>query len=189
MKYGTKWPEYSNQWDSMNIKTDRESEFKKYANFAIKQKDRYIKIEQKTGVPWTLISVLHRRESNSDFDTYLGNGQPLNKKTTIIPIGRGPFASFEDGAVDALKLDGLSSVIDWRLEKILYYCELFNGTGYNNHGRPSPYIWGGTNIQVIGKYVRDGVWDPTVWDGQPGCAPILATIAKLDSTVAFIRET
>lgn len=189
MRYAAKWPEYAQQWDRMTIKPSRLSLFQHYASFAIQHKQQYESIELRSGVKWYHIAVIHRRESDADFDTYLGNGESLHHVTRLVPKGRGPFSSFEEGAIDALKIDGLSSVIDWRLEKILYYCEIFNGTGYDRHGRPSPYIWGGTNIQVSGKYVADGVWDSTVWDVQPGCAPMLKTIADMDSSVKFVRET
>jgi lysozyme family protein len=189
VRYAAKWPQYAQQWDRMQIKPGRLHEFEQDAQYAINHKPTYIEISRKTGVPWELIAVLHRRESDADFSKYLGNGEPLNRKTRLVPKGRGPFASFSDGAVDALHIDGLDAVIDWRLEKMLYHCELFNGTGYDAHGRPSPYVWGGTNIQVRGKYASDHKWDPSLWDPQPGCAPLLATIAKLDSSVQFVRES
>ncbi len=192
MKYGTKWPEYARQWDAMVINPDRAVEFERIARFAVDNKVRYQAIEAMTGVTWPHIAVLHRRESDADFDTYLGNGEPLDRVTRLVPKGRGPFTgpdAFEKGAVDALHLDGLDEVPDWRLEKILYYCEIFNGAGYANRGLPSPYVWGGTNQQRPGKYVADGVFDPSAMDRQPGCAPILAMIAKLDPSVKFVRET
>lgn len=189
MRYGTKWPEYAKQWDKMQINPKRAAEFEGLAEFAVAHKVEYKAVESTTGVPWELVAVLHRRESDARFNTYLGNGDPLSRKTTHVPRGRGPFPTFLAGAIDALRLDGLSSVIDWRLEKMLYYCEIFNGTGYANHGLPSPYIWGGTNIQQPGKYVADGKFSSTTMDTQPGCAPILAVIAKLDPTVNYIRES
>jgi hypothetical protein len=33
------------------------------------------------------------------------------------------------------------------------------------------------------------VWSSKTWDPQPGCAPLLATIAKHDPSVVFVRET
>jgi len=187
--YGTKWPEYAKQWNAMKVNPGRGAEFDRLATFAINNKARYQTIEQQTTVPWELVAVLHRRESDANFNTYLGNGEPLNRVTRLVPKGRGPFKSFEAGAIDALQIDGLSSVKDWRLEKMLYYCEKFNGSGYNNRGLPSPYIWGGTNIQKPGKYVADGQFDPTKMDPQPGCAPILAAISRLDPSVQYARET
>lgn len=188
MRYSTKWPEYAKQWDQMEIKPNRVAEFTKLAQFAVTNKAKYMEIESRTGVMWYHIAVLHRRESDADFNTYLGNGEPLNRKTRLVPKNRGPFPTFLAGAVDALKVDGLSSVIDWRLEKILYYCEVFNGAGYDMRGLPSPYIWGGTSIQKPGKYVADGKFSSSTIDGQPGCAPIVWAIAKLDPSVTFIRE-
>ncbi len=196
MRYAAMWRKYAVWWDRMAIKASRAYEFACEAQFAVAHKAIYLQaaaatVNGRAGVTWAHIAVLHRRESNADFSTYLGNGQPLNRRTTIVPRGRGPFYgpnAFVNGCVDALQVDGLTSVIDWRLEKILYYCETFNGWGYAAHGLPSPYIWGGTNIQRPGKYVSDGKFNPRLWDSQPGCAPMLATIAKLDGTVRFARE-
>ena len=56
-------------------------------------------------------------------------------------------------------------------------------------GLPSPYVWGGTNIQKPGKYVRDGVLSKKVWDTQPGCAPILKVLSTLDPSITLVRET
>ncbi len=189
MRYGLKWPVYAKEWDGMVIKPSRLPEFTAIAKKILANKARYQAIEAVTGVKWYHIAVLHMRESSGNFNTYLGNGQPLSQRTTIVPKGRGPFKTFEEGAIDALKIDGLSSIHDWRLEKILYYCETFNGLGYEAHGLPSPYLWGGTNQQKPGKYVRDGVFDSAAMDTQPGCAPILATLAKMDPTIHFTRET
>ncbi len=173
----------------MAIDPSRMAEFTKYAQFAIAHKAEYLAVEKATGVTWPHVAVLHRRESDADFNTYLGNGEPLNRVTRLVPKGRGPFSSFLAGAIDAIAIDGLDKVIDWRLEKILYYCEIFNGLGYEFRNLPSPYIWGGTNQQKPGKYISDGEFDQNVMDTQPGCAPILLMIAKLDPTVKFVRET
>lgn len=192
MRYGTKWPEYAQQWDSMVIAPERVHQFTTIAQFAVDHKTRYKEIELATGVMWPHVAVLHRREGDSDFNTYLGNGQRLDRLTTIVPKNRGPFTgpdAFFKGAKDALRLDALDQVKDWRLEKILYYCELFNGTGYDRRALPSPYNWGGTNIQKPGKYTSDGIFDRRLTDVQPGCAPLLFMIAQIDPTVKFIRET
>ncbi len=192
MRYGSKWPEYAAQWDRMEIRPGRIDEFRRHALYAIEHKAMYQDIEHASGVPWYSIAVMHRRESDADFFTYLGNGQSLSHRTTVEPKGRGPFIgpdAFLRGALDALHIDGLDAVSDWRLEKILYFNEVFNGGGYARRGLPSPYIFGGTNIQVRGKFVADHVFDQTVMDTQPGCAPLLWMIAAHDPSVKFIRET
>src|SRR5438132_4936564 len=116
MRYAAKWPQYAAWWNAMLIKPSKADEFEKLANFALGHKSAYAAIEEATGVPWELVAVLHRRESNANFNTYLGNGEPLNRKTRKVPKGRGPFIgenAFVDGAVDALHIDGLDSVKDW----------------------------------------------------------------------------
>jgi lysozyme family protein len=80
-------------------------------------------------------------------------------------------------------------VLDWRLEKVLYYTEIFNGAGYDMRRLNSPYVWGATNAQQRGKFDADGHFNAGLWDPQPGTAALLFTIAKLDSSVQLIRET
>lgn len=189
MRYAEKWPQYRDQWDRMIMNSDRVREFTADAQFALDHKATYQLIAAQAGqVTWAQIAIIHRREADADFNCYLGNGQSLHRVTTEVPRGRGPFATFTSGALDALRVDGLTSIIDWRLEKVLYFWEVFNGGGYSRRGLPSPYIFGGTNIQRRGKFVADDDFDATVWDSQPGCAPMLAMIMHLDPTVTFARE-
>src|SRR5258708_4181352 len=122
MRYAKKWPEYRDQWNAMSIKPTRQKEFDRIAEYAFENRPRYVVIEGNSGVPWPMIACIHKRESDAQdkhgnplFTSYLGNGQPLNRKTTIVPKGRGPFNSFEEGAMDALRIDGLTSIRDWRL--------------------------------------------------------------------------
>ncbi len=197
LRYGVMWPRYRDWWDHMTIKSNRVKEFERAAEYLIKHKATYQEVEKATthdrvGVLWYHVAVLHWREAGGKFDRYLGNGQRLNQRTTIQPAGRGPFLgpdAFLRGCLDALAIDGLDKIIDWRLEKMLWYAELFNGLGYAMRGLPSPYIFGGTNIQRPGKFVRDRVFDPTVMDIQLGVAPLLSTMAQLDTTIQFVRET
>lgn len=186
--YGAMWPLYAKQWDRMTIKPSRVNDVDRVAHEILANKERYVAVQDKTGVPWSLIAGLHYRESDLDFSTYLGNGEPLNRKTRLVPRGRGPFSSWEEGAIDALKYDGLSSVFDFRIEKQLYLAERFNGWGYQKRGLPSPYLWGGTNIQRAGKYVSDGHWSGSTWDRQLGVAPIWVRLASLDPSIQFTRE-
>ena len=198
MRYSAIWPLYAKWWDAMVIKPERAREFALEAEYSVSHKDTYLEIQEATPnkVPWPMLAVIHWRESVEDaaghprFDTYLGNGQVLSRRTTEVPKGRGPFTgphAFLNGALDALKIDDILTVQDWRLEKMLFWITGFNGWGYGMH--PSPYIFGGTNIQVPGKFTSDHHFNPHVWDPQPGCAPLLQQIAKLDPTVKFVRET
>jgi lysozyme family protein len=191
MRYSQMWPLYRGWWDEMEILPKRLDELTTEAKMILASKTRYAGIEALTRVPWYMVGVIHLREANLNFTAYLGNGQPLQHRTTEVPIGRGPFDTWEAGALDALHVDGLINVPDWRLEKILFRLEGFNGYGYSSMHppRPSPYVWGATSVQVRGKYVADHRFDPNVWDTQPGCAPVLKIIAQLDPSVQFVRET
>ena len=98
-----------NNWAHMEIRSSRLQEACKEANRLLHGKPTYQQIETKTGVPWWFVGLCHYRESNFNFDTYLGNGQSLARVTTIVPKGRGPFTGpdgFINGALDALRLEG-----------------------------------------------------------------------------------
>jgi lysozyme family protein len=163
----------------MKINPDREATVKKVANKLITNRKLYELAVSGTSVPWWFVAVIHYRESNCDFKTYLGNGEPLNRVTRLVPIGHGPFASFRDGVLDALAYQGYIKNADWSIEHCLYLLEKYNGLGYANKGLPSPYLWGGTSIQKPGKYVSDGKFDPSVTDTQLGVAPLIRLISAL----------
>jgi hypothetical protein len=74
---------------------------------------------------------------------------------------------------------------DWSIGGTLTMLEQYNGLGYASRGRPSPYIWSGTDQYVSGKYVRDGVYDPSAVDQQLGCAGLLMAMMALDPTITF----
>ena len=190
--YRSMWPIYAKRWDQMVVKPEKASTVAAIAKRILTNKARYAKIEKSTGVPWFMVAVLHERESSQSWNTQLAQGDPLNAVSIHVPRGRGPFNTFEDSAYDALvNLKQYDKVIDWRLEKILYYCEKYNGWGYwqYHNAVPSPYIWSMTNVQKPGKYVADGQWDGTADDKQVGCAILLSALADFDKSIKFVRET
>lgn len=131
----------------------------------LKNKERYKKIADELGIPLAIIPLIETKEMGSSvgkFDRYIGNGQPLNKKTTIVPKNRGPFATWEDGVRDAIKYDGLDRVKEWTEERMLFELESYNGWGYYNRGKNSAYLWAKSlpHGRGTGKFVRDGVYDP-----------------------------
>lgn len=163
------------RWQAMKINPAKSQQFKNVADKILMNKNRYMFVAAKTNVPWEVIGVIHYRESSCNFNTYLGNGEPLSRKTRLVPKGRGPFATWEDGAVDALMnaspKAGLNK--DWSIGGTLDIVEKYNGLGYARMDKPSPYVWAGTNQYTQGKYVADGVYDPSHVDTQLGCAGIL----------------
>lgn len=165
----------SERWKNCKVWDKKGPAFEKVANRILANKARYQKIEKKTGVPWWFIGITHYRESNLDFSTNLAQGDPWNRKSTHVPKGRGPFNSFEEAAFDALVNCSpyAAKNTDWSIPGALTMFEKYNGMGYYNKGKPSPYVWAGTNQYSHGKYVRDGVYDDSAVDRQLGCAGLM----------------
>lgn len=182
--------EYERNWGQLEIRPARLADANAVARKAINGKTTYQQIERLTGVPWHFIALCHYRESNFDFDTYLGNGETLHRVTTLVPKGRGPFASFADGAVDALRIENFVGTQDWGIARTLFRLECFNGLGYHAKGVNSPYLYGGSTLYGppearAGKFVADHVFDPSHVDSQLGTAVILHAMMGLDSSIAF----
>lgn len=145
-------------------------------------KNRYVAVQNLSGVPWPVIAVIHERESGQSWAASLAQGDPWNKVSIHVPKGRGPFKSWEDAAVDALHID-FANWRDWSIGGSLCALEAYNGEGYWNRGVVDPYLWAASNQYIRGKYVADGHYDPLAVDHQLGCAPLLMTMDKLDNTV------
>lgn len=163
------------RWEDVRIPADKGPAFALAANRIKANKAIYEEIQKETGVPWWFIGMVHYRESNLNMSTNIANGQPFNKKTTIVPKGRGPFNSFKEAAIDALTncAPYAAKNKDWSAAGALTLFEEYNGLGYANKGLPSPYVWAGTNQYTKGKYVADGVYDPNHVDTQLGGAGLL----------------
>lgn len=147
-------------------------------------KPRYEAVHAKTNVPVAVLMALNERESGSCMATYLGNGQRLTRKTTLMPKGRGPFDNWEAGAIDALHLDGLDAVDDWCWARACYEQELWNGFGPRDyHGIHTGYLWSGTDTYSAGKYVSDGIWSGTTRDVQLGTVPLMLALVSLDRSL------
>jgi lysozyme family protein len=175
-KYG---PEYLNLWNTMHIIRDS-AELQRLSDKIKQFKATYQAVEKDTGVPWQMIAVIHVREAGEQdigrFKGVLHNGENIvgtGRRTRLVPAGRGPFGTWHDAAIDALRLQGFHTIKDWPIQRVLWALEPFNGYGYRNHGLRSPYLWASTNHQQPGKYVSDGVFDPAVVDRQIGCAALL----------------
>lgn len=161
--------------------------FTPVAKSLVAAKPRYQLVETATGVPWFVIAVIHERELDQNWFAGLAQGDPWNKISVHVPAGRGPFKSWEEAAIDALVdcAPYLARNRDWSVGAMLTKLEEYNGLGYAARSLPSPYIWSGTDQYRSGKYVRDGVYDLTAVDSQPGCAGLLLAIMALDRTVSF----
>lgn len=179
--------ENTKRWNNCHVPADKGPAFKKVADRIIANKAIYQEIEKETGVPWWFIGVVHYRESNLDMSTNIANGQAFNRKTTIVPKGRGPFASFKEAAIDALTncAPYAAKNKDWTPGGAMTMFEKYNGLGYANKGLPSPYVWAGTDQYASGKYVSDGVYNPNTVDSQLGCAGIVKFLGVYSNSGAI----
>jgi len=166
----------SQRWK--DCKLTRGPEFGQVAKRLIAARARYQGISDKTGVPWFVIAVIHEREAGQDFMCSIAQGDQWNRRSIHEPKGRGPFGSFEEAAYDALNdcPPYAAKWKDWSAGGTLTLLEQYNGLGYANAGRPSPYIWSGTDQYTIGKITKDhGPIEPIV-DRQLGCAGLLVAM-------------
>lgn len=171
--------EYQKLWDTMHIIRDA-AELERTSDKIKLHKEVYQKVEKETGVPWQMVAVIHVREAGlSDVGVWKGvlhNGEKIvgtGRKTRLVPTGKGPFDTWHQAAVAALKDKGFDKIKPWPVSRMLWALEPFNGYGYRNKGLRSPYLWASTNHQQPGKYVADHKFDPTVMDTQVGCAALL----------------
>lgn len=148
-------------------------------------KQRYQLVEDKTGVPWAVVAVIHERESSQSWSASLAQGDPWNHVSVHVPRGRGPFQSWEAAAEDALIVcpPHAAHWHDWTIGGALTLLEQYNGLGYAVRGIPSPYVWASTDQYSHGKYIADGHFDPNAIDHQIGCAALLVRMALLDPTI------
>jgi lysozyme family protein len=156
-------------------------------------KARYLTVQQKLGIPWLFIAVIHNMECSRRFDKHLHNGDPLTARTINVPAGRpkkgNPPFTWEESAIDALTYMNLHKWTDWTIPGMLYKLEAYNGFGYRrNHPEVlSPYLWSFSNHYTSGKYVADGRWSDSAISNQCGAAVILKELIEVDNN--YLAET
>lgn len=177
-------PEYTALWEGMSIRPQHKTEVTATARRIVGNRPRYEAVSAATGVPWHVIGIIHAMECGLSFKTALHNGDALADKngtplkTVQVPKGRGPFATWDEAAIDALAYDGLTKVKDWSVERIAYELESFNGFG---HRRPninihSPYLWSFTTCYERGKFIADGKWSAVAVSTQCGAMALLKVL-------------
>lgn len=157
-----------------------------YANW-VANKARYERVADATGIPAELIAALHWRESTGNFSTYLHQGDPLGKPAVHVPKDIPLFTTWEPAAEHALDsksyiTDKLSLTKDTTdLAALATFAEYYNGLGYYNKGKPSPYVWSGTDQYSRGKYVADGRYSSVTKDRQLGVVAMIQHIRANDA--------
>ena len=173
-------------WEAMRPKYDKILQTYKVLRFneAAQTAERiipfiplYKAVSTQTNVPVVWLAAINERESSTNFKTYLGNGDLLSQPTRHVPAHRGPFKTWDLGALDALHQMGLAGLANWTLDFFCYQSERFNGFGYEQyHNEVSPYVVGGTSLQTKGKYTSDGHFNPNILDPQLGTLAIYAAL-------------
>ncbi|MBT9560242.1 MAG: hypothetical protein IV100_29705 [Myxococcales bacterium] len=167
-----------------------EGELDGFANHWAKNQERYVAVAEKTGVPAKLIAALHWRESHGNFGTYLHQGDPLGKKAVHVPKNIPIFHKWEEAAIHALNLK--KSIRD-KVEMdenttdpaaLATYAEHYNGLGYHYRGKPSAYVWAGTDQYTSGKFVADGKYSSKTRDRQAGVMSLMTTAGQVDAKAA-----
>lgn len=186
-------PEYEQLWASLKIKPDKLAAVTDIVETILltKNRSRYEAVQAEVGVPWMVIACIHSLEASLSFKGHLHNGDPLTARTVRVPAGRpktgSPPFTWEESAVDALKMKQTSEISGWSIPECLFYFERYNGWGYRTgKGRDttppkrSPYLWSYTNQYQKGKYVADSKFDKNAVSKQAGTAAILRVL--IDST-------
>lgn len=201
------------RWANMTVNPARIAEFDRTAKRLLDPaaKARYVGVTERLRqdghkpVPWWFIAIVSVREYGGPprWDRQLGQGDPLSLVSTHDPTGRGPFLThngdFTPAAGDVKPgndawtrccLDALIDCAphaalwpDWSVGGVLTLFEMYNGLGYAAMGKPSAYVWSGSDRYISGKYIRDHVYDPDAVDVQLGCAPLLARMMALDPSI------
>lgn len=183
--------EYTQLYKTMEIRLNKLSTVETHVNQIVAQKSRYKAVEDETTVPWFFVALVHTMESSRNFTRHLHNGDPLTARTRQVPAGRprtgSPPFTWEESALDALKMKYLHMHTDWSLPKILYNLENYNGWGYRLYHSHvlSPYLWSYSHHYTSGKYVADGRWSETAVSAQCGAAVILRRLEQRGEIPTF----
>lgn len=167
---------YINLFKTIEINPVKEVEIENAVNKMLNNKSYY----EMTRIPWYYIGCIHILEGNGNLKNSLYNGQPWNQKSTIVPVGVGPFNSWEDHLNFTVNTY-MKNFTDFSFSSVLYNLESHNGFGYAMYHPEinTPYLWSYSNHYVSGKYGSDGKYDPTLVSRQPGCAVLIKKLVDM----------
>jgi lysozyme family protein len=176
--------EYQRLFDTCLIGASRASAVESLVNRIVAGRARYESVATPLGVPWHIVGVIHAMEASLNFHTHLHNGDPLTARTRQVPAGRpvggDPPFTWEESAIDALRLERLHQWSDWSVPGALYKLEKYNGFGYRR-AHPhvlTPYLWSFSNHYTRGKFVADGRFSDIAVSQQCGAAVLLRRMAE-----------
>jgi lysozyme family protein len=171
--------QYVDLFNSCQVRPDRLQLVRWYTQRISSGKSQalYRKVEAMVGVPWYFVGIVHTMEASLNFGGHLHNGDPLKARTVQVPKNMPklwlPPSDWVSSAVDALTLERLAHAKDWRLPRMLYRLEAYNGWGYRPKHINSPYLWSFSKHYTQGKYVADGKWSAAAVSKQVGASVLL----------------
>ena len=167
-------------WNTIEVRPQYQKQVSAASDMVMNGIGKYREVQDTVNIPWQIIGVIDKMEGNCDPLAVLHNGERIvgtNRKTTLVPAGRGPFTSWSDAAIDAIGLEGMRPAgFRFDVANALYYLTSYNGWGYENKGINTPYLWSYTNHYSKGKYVSDGKYDANAVSKQCGAVPILKAL-------------
>ena len=192
---------YTNLCKTAAVDAHFKSQLTRIANTISLNKQKYLDVENKTGVPWYVIGGLHYREANLNFMGHLHNGDYLLELTHDVPKDRPSLRPWPpanetlqqiwvDSAIDALR-NVKSWVPTWTEQATCYAMEKYNGFGCYYHGINTPYLWNFTNLYKQGGYDADGHYVPSYVSKQAGLYSVLLALESVAGQLAppFTLET
>lgn len=180
-------------WEKAQITPARMNEVMNVVKHVMDGRSRYEGLSKMVGckVPWWAIGVIHYRECDFSWHCNIAQGDPYYSVSRHVPKGMGPYKSWEDAGVAALTKAPpyVARWTNWTAGGALTILEKYNGVGYEAyHHMTSPYVYGATNMEQRGKYVRDGVFSASTWDTQIGTAAILLGMRQVDPKSVVFAE-
>ena len=182
--------DYQHLFATCTIRAEWTAEVEKWVDAIMADRDRYWIVGQRLNLPWFVVAGLHYADTDCDFTVHLHNGDPLTDRTCHLPDGRPvdgePPFSWEDSAIDALRLYYFDQWSDWSIAGTLFKLEGHGGWSYRLHHPEvlSPYLWSYSNHYHQGKYVTDDTWNETAIAQRCGVAVLLRRLAERD-LIAF----
>lgn len=178
---------------AVKFKPSFEPAAKKFAVRALSHKEAYIEVADEIKrrynlhMPWWFIPLVHERECIRGVDNFncnIAQGDPFNRKSKNVPYN-GPFPSWKEAAIAALvgEHPHAAKWTNWSAGGVATIAEQYNGLKYANAGRPSPYVWSGTDQYKIGKVMRDHGPIENVVDTQLGVMVSLHAMMELDPSI------
>lgn len=165
MSRSTKWtPEtraaLDSMWQGMVVHAGAKPMIARAVNRILANRAAYERLAAATGAPWWWIGAIHNMEGANDMRARIRDGKRL-------PSG----ADWHADALATLR-EQIGAWRDWSMPGALWMAERYNGLGYRRHAVATPYVWSGTPYYTAGKFVRDGVYDPSHVSKQVGVAPV-----------------